>query len=82
MTATTPTWLPERRKQVWEIGLYTGVALGFSFALILTSLAGIAFEAQYAPNPVISGIYGLVILGLAAIMIALFRRDNRGGEQA
>lgn len=81
MTATSPTWLPERRKQVWETGLYTGVVLGFGANALLTA-AALFTGGRLASDPDLHLLFGCVLLTMAAILILLFRRSNRGGEQA
>ena len=81
MTATTPAWLPERRKQVWGIGLDTGLILGFGANALLTG-AALSTGSPLASDPELHLLFGALLLSMAVILILLFRRSNRRGEQA
>jgi len=81
MTAPTPAWLPERRKQVWETGLINGMILGFGANALLTA-AALSTGGRLASDPGLHFFFGAILLIPAAILTHLFRRSNRGGEQA
>lgn len=81
MTATIPTWLPKRRKQVWIIGFNTGVFLGFGANALLTG-AALSAGSPLASDPELHLLFGALLLSMAVILTLLFRRSNRGGEQA
>jgi hypothetical protein len=81
MTAPAPAWLPERRKQVWEIGLNTGLILGFGANALLTG-AALSAGSPLASDPALHLLFGALLLPMALLLIHLFRRSNRRGEQA
>lgn len=71
MTAT----VARQKKKGWELGVFTGLSLGFGTTISIFCLSG-------RPADTVDGVFAIAFFILAMILAVIFSRSLRGGEQA